>query len=428
MEPSGIFSNSPQNENKRRSRKVILIGTLCAGAIIIGLVAWAGISYFRTLNNKNPSTASNENSASEHTSEENTNGSSSPSSSSQNSSSSSSPTAKSGTNPQTKPGSPVKNGKPSSPTSPLSTTTTPKQSGSTSPSPTPTPTAPPQPGTPTPTSDACGSYVYKPNGERWVCVMADNFDGTQLNTKIWSVATSPNDFFQWFECYYNRPENVNVSGGTLNLTSRRENPQIPCGWRGGVDFSGGMVRTYQKLHINKGRVDIRIKIPQSKGQFGIGTSLWMLPYPSGQPGAGDAGWYGPWPASGEIDIAEMYGPYDDYANPSIHYNVKSGHKLQSSCGGENYNAETVTARCNVPGAATGFHTYSVEWTTNTITMLYDGKKVLVDKWDSTQGGTAPFDKPFFLNITQGFANMPIPGPYSAVLPATSQIDYVKIWQ
>ena len=180
--------------------------------------------------------------------------------------------------------------------------------------------------------------------------------------------------------------------------------------------------------MTKGKVEIRIKIPQSKGQFGIGTSLWMYPYPSGQPGAGDSGWYGPWPASGEIDIAEMYGPYDDYANPSLHYNVKSGHKLQSSCGQENYNADTVTARCNVPGAATGFHTYSVEWTTDTITMFYDGKKVLVDKWDSAQGGTAPFDKPFFLNLTQCFANMPIPGPYSAVLPATSQVDYVKIWQ
>jgi len=285
-----------------------------------------------------------------------------------------------------------------------------------------------QPNEVQPTSDACGSYKYKANGSRWTCTFSDDFSGTSLNISKWAVATSPNDFFQFYECYYNRPENVYVGGGYLNLVSRREIPQIGCGWLGGRDFSGGMVRTYKKHSVNRGKIEIRLKIPQSKGKFGIGTSLWMIPVPSGKPGAGDAGWYGAWPASGEIDIAEMYGPYDDYANPSLHYNVKSGHRLQYSCGQENYNTETVTARCNVPGAATGFHTYGVEWTNDTITMLYDGKKVLVDKWNSNQGGPAPFDQDFYLNITQGFANIPIPGPYSAVLPATAQVDYVRIWQ
>ena len=305
--------------------------------------------------------------------------------------------------------------------------TNPKSSGSNGSSGTKTSQAP-SGSSPQSTADACGTIIYKPDGNRWNCVFIDNFNGSSLDLSKWSVATSPNDFFQLFECYYDRSENVYVAGGYLNLVSRRENPQIGCGWRGGVGFSGGMVRTYKKHNVNRGKVEIRMKIPESKGQYGIGTSLWMIPVPSGRPGAGDAGWYGAWPSSGEIDIAEMYGPFDDYANPSLQYNVKSGHRLSYSCGQENYNAETVTARCNVPGAATSFHTYSVEWMDNTITMVYDGKKVLVDKWDSTQGGTAPFNKDFYLNITQGFANMPIPGPYNSVLPATAQIDYVKIWQ
>jgi beta-glucanase (GH16 family) len=274
--------------------------------------------------------------------------------------------------------------------------------------------------------DACGPAIPKYSGGYWSCVFNDDFNGNSLNTANWSVAVSPNDFFQFFECYANRPENVSVGNGVLTLTSRREIPQLPCGFLGGRDFSGGMVRTLNKQHLNRGKVEIRAKFPPSKGQYGIGTSLWMFHVPSG--GNSDAGSYGKWPASGEIDIAEQYAPFDNYVNPSLHYNVKSGHRLQSSCGQENYNAETVTARCLVNGATTGFHTYGMEWTNNTITMLYDGKPVLVDKWNSTQGGSAPFDRPFYLNITQGFSNLPIPGPYNAILPASSQIDYVKIWQ
>lgn len=283
------------------------------------------------------------------------------------------------------------------------------------------------PSSPAPTGDACGPYIKKSNGANWNCVFNDDFNGTSVDPAKWSVATSPDDFMQIFECYSNRPQNVYVSDGMLNLVSRRENPQIPCGWVGGKDFSGGMVRTLNKFHLTRGKVEIRIKFPSSQNQYGIATSLWMFHVPA--PGGGsDAGYYGKWPASGEIDIAEVYGPFDDYVNPSLHYDVQGGHRLQSSCGGENYNAQTVTARCLVRGANTGFHTYGMEWTANTVTIFYDNKPVLVDKWDSKQGGTAPFDKPFYLNITQGFANLLLPGPYSAVLPATAQVDYVKMWQ
>jgi len=317
-----------------------------------------------------------------------------------------SPSAKSST-----PQSPTSGGSPSAPK------TTASSGGTTAPA------SPPS----GPTGDACGPYIKKSNGTNWNCVFNDDFNGTSVDPAKWSVAISPDDFIQIFECYSKSPQNVYVSGGTLNLVSRREIPQIPCGWVGGRDFSGGMVRTLNKFHLTRGKVEIRIKFPSSSNQFGIGTSLWMFHVPA--PGSGsDAGYYGKWPSSGEIDIGEIYGPFDDYVNPSLHYDVKSGHRLQSSCGGENYNAETVTARCQVIGATTGFHTYGVEWTTDTMVMLYDNKPVFVDKWDSAQGGTAPFDRPFYLNINQGFANLLIPGPYSAVLPATSQVDYVKIWQ
>jgi len=418
MQPQAIYSNNPSGHHKASPRKAIVV----IAGLLFGVVLIAGASFgFSMLRLSQPNTNDTAggnavlvDGSTAMQDEKGTTAPHNPSPTTQGTSSESS-TSSSKASPVS-PSNPSKPGKPGGGTS----------SGGGSPSPAPSytpPSAPPQP-----TADACGAYIYRSNGTRWNCTFVDDFNGSQLNLSKWSVATSPNDFFQLFECYYDRPENVYVSGGYLNLVSRRENPQLGCGWRGGVGYSGGMVRTYKKHNINRGKVEIRIKAPRSNGQYGIGTSLWMIPVPSGRPGAGDAGWYGAWPASGEIDIAEIYGPFDDFVNPSLHYNVKNGHRLQYSCGQENYNAETVTARCNVPGATTGFHTYSVEWENDTITMVYDGKKVLVDKWNSTQGGTAPFDKDFYLNITQGFANIPIPGPYNAVLPATSQIDYVKIWQ
>lgn len=412
MYTTPIYSTVPRQSLDRRNMRVVVAGIF--GAIVVLAGAGVVIGVVRSAIHPVPATEKT-------TSSQN---GTAPSGAGSRSTPSTSPKTGTSSQPQSATGPKSATGAAPSPSASSrvgsSTPSTSPQAGGTSAA--PSYTAPPQP-----TSDACGPLIRKSDGSNWRCVFNDDFDGTSLNKANWAVATSPNDFFQWFECYTDRSQNVNVGNGKLYLSSLREVPQIPCGHVGGKDFSGGMVRTLNKFHLTRGKVDIRIKFPPSKSTYGVGTSLWLFHVPA--PGSGsDAGAYGKWPASGEIDIAEHYAPFDDYVNPSLHYNVQSGHRLQSSCGQENYNAETTTARCLVSGATTSFHTYSVEWTTDTITMLYDGKPVFVDKWKSTQGGTAPFDQPFYLNITQGFSNLPIPGPYGAALPATAEVEYVKIWQ
>ena len=68
--------------------------------------------------------------------------------------------------------------------------------------------------------------------------------------------------------------------------------------------------------------------------------------------------------------------------------------------------------CMIPNLA-AFHTYAVEWTTTSIKIIYDGRTCLPFSIALTQAlgvGTNEFD------------------PGSTPLPATTQLDYVRVWK
>ncbi len=66
-----------------------------------------------------------------------------------------------------------------------------------------------------------------------------------------------------------------------------------------------------------------------------------------------------------------------------------------------------------------------------MTILYDGKTCLVDRWDPAAPLVAPepFDQPFFLALTQALGvNTNAFEPGITPLPATTQIDWVRVWK
>jgi hypothetical protein len=66
----------------------------------------------------------------------------------------------------------------------------------------------------------------------------------------------------------------------------------------------------------------------------------------------------------------------------------------------------------------------VDWTPRSITILANGQVCLIDR---PIGGPTPFDQPFFISLTQALgigANAPTA---STPLPATTQIDWVRVW-
>jgi beta-glucanase (GH16 family) len=77
-----------------------------------------------------------------------------------------------------------------------------------------------------------------------------------------------------------------------------------------------------------------------------------------------------------------------------------------------------------------FHTYAVEWTPTTMTFVYDGRTCLVHSgWKAAPPltGSQPFDQPFVVILTQALGIGTNTIGASTPLPATTLVDYVRVW-
>jgi beta-glucanase (GH16 family) len=264
-------------------------------------------------------------------------------------------------------------------------------------------------------SDCGGATRYKADGTPWVCSFDDEFDGTTLNTSKWSVLTTANtDYVSGSECYVNSPNNVSVSGGTLNLTLIKTAPFTCHGLFGATmqtSYTAGMVDSLGLFSQTYGNFEIKAKFPKATVQ-GLQTSLWLWPV--------NQKYGSTWPASGEIDIAEWYSQYADRAIPYIHYNPSGGPAADPN----------VTNNNCIVSDTSGYNTYGAIWTPQSITITIDGQTCLTDTWNPAYPLTkpAPFNMPFFMCLTAAmgiYSNAPIP---QTQLPATSNIDYVRVWK
>ncbi|MFL6061367.1 MAG: family 16 glycosylhydrolase [Marmoricola sp.] len=250
---------------------------------------------------------------------------------------------------------------------------------------------------------SCGTVVYyKPDGTRWRCVLGDDFNGTSLNSARWRVMTSDEfNFGARKDCFMNRPANVSVSGGVLNLVARRERSSFRCHRGKGTyltQYSAGMVSTYQKWAQAYGRFEFRAKFPYTT-QRGLQTSLWL--WPKDATGA-------IWPVSGEIDVAEWYSQWPDRSIPFLHYASLDTGKATNN-------------QCYVDGVQ-DWHTYLLEWKPGSIKISYDGKVCLEN--DSIG---SPFNKPYLLAMFGGFGlNRNVPTASTPALNRT-QIAWVRVW-
>lgn len=257
----------------------------------------------------------------------------------------------------------------------------------------------------------CGRRYKKPDGSPWTCFVVDHFRGNALDPSIWTVQKSSNSGARpHLACWEDDPDNVSVSRGNLHLTVRKESAPFLCESPWGdfmSQYSGGSVSTYNKVEMTYGRYEVRAKFPTAM-VTGIHSALWLYPKTMG---------YGAWPSSGEIDIAEYYTRYPDRAIPYLHY--------------DNVGPDPVTnTECMIRNPRR-FHTYTVEWTPGLITIDYDGRRCLTHriKAGAPLQGSAPFDKPYFLILTQtlGIGQNPF-NASTTPLPQTMDVDRVRIWR
>ena len=241
----------------------------------------------------------------------------------------------------------------------------------------------------------------------WTNVWSDDFNGTSVDTTKW-VFESGNGSGGWGnaekEFYTSRTNNVYVTNGVLHIRAQIENTN-------GFHYTSARMKTQGKFTKTYGMIEFRAKLPQGTGFW---PANWML------------GNSGSWPACGEIDVMENKGTDPITIGGTIHYNSTN------SPGSDIY--QTRSYNLPTPGdSVTNFHTYAIQWSTNSIIWLVDGVSVQTwTSWTSSLGPyPAPFDRPFYLimNLAVGghYVGDPTTNNIDPSMPGEMQVDYVHVF-
>ena len=261
---------------------------------------------------------------------------------------------------------------------------------------------------PSTTSDACGTILTKADGTKWACTLADNFDGSSLDRTKWVPQTQFATGVQAAHaCYLDDPSVVNVANGSLNLTLRKVANPVSCtfgGLSGPTSYVAGSVMSYHLFSQKYGRFEARIKNTATTYP-GLHEAFWLWPDDRYSDGT-------VWPTAGEIDISETYSSYPNLSVPFLHYSADA----YGSQPGVN-TAWTCSASRGV------WNTYTLEWTPTRIEIFVNGKSCLVN----TSGDPA-FQKPYIVALTQAMGAAGNEYDGRAPLPATTNVDYVKVWK
>jgi beta-glucanase (GH16 family) len=275
-------------------------------------------------------------------------------------------------------------------------------------------------GTTTSTGCASESLPAKPSGGSWTCSFDDEFDSTTadataLNTSWWTPQLSATSGYTtgplgYNVCYVNSPGNISVSGGALHLTVRKEAGPFACG-SATTQYSGGMVSTASHFSQTYGRFEVRAQLPQTT-VAGLQETLWLWPV--------NPTMYGYWPASGEVDFSEFYSQYPTLDVPYVHYDYSSSNSAT--------NTNVVTNYC--PISLSRYNDYAVTWSPGSFAITVNGTPCLTDNYaPGNASAPAPFNQPFFIALTQALGiGTNAFNPSTTPLPATTSIDYVRVWK
>ena len=246
---------------------------------------------------------------------------------------------------------------------------------------------------------------YVPDG--YSLVWEEEFNANRLSggkpalpdtEKWWYETAEPgwvnNELQKYVAGVFNGDTVSAIYDGTLKIIARKQ---------GGNVISARINTTESWTY---GYFEARLRVPGGRGTW---PAFWMMPKN-----------YTAWPLDGEIDIMEYVGYRPNVVQSSIHtqaYNHVQGTEK--------------TATKAIQNAETEFHIYAVEWTAGYIKGFVDGEEYF--RFDNDGKGdkhTWPFDAPFYLklNLAWGGDWGGSQGVDESKLPATYEIDYVRVYQ
>jgi len=238
----------------------------------------------------------------------------------------------------------------------------------------------------------------------WVLTWSDEFDGPAgpIDGTKWNFDTGGGGWGNnELEYYTSRVDNVTLDGkGALEIIARKESYL-------GSSYTSGRINSAGKFTQAYGRFEARIQIAQGQG---IWPAFWTL--------GGNIGTAG-WPQCGELDIQETVN-----ATPKVNH---------GSAHGPGYSGGSpLTGTYTLPAGALsdGYHLYAIEWEPNVVRWYVDDALYETrTPADVPAGDVWVYDHPFFviLNLAVG-GNFPGPPDGTTVFPATTKVDYVRVYR
>ena len=241
------------------------------------------------------------------------------------------------------------------------------------------------------------NYEGAPSDEKWHLQYIPIIDGGWANNEE--------------QHYTTRRDNSFVSDGTLKIVARKELYAYE-----GVNRAYTSARLNSKFDIRYGRIDVRARLPVSKGTW---PAIWTLGTNIGEVG----NYYGTsdgnvgWPECGEIDIMEQNGTNKHLLYGTFHWSDSGGQQ-------DSFGLIKDISSLNVSNLSTEFHLYSLIWTSASLKIYVDN--FLVSSIENTV--SVPFDNPHYLLL-----NVAMGGTLGGVVPGTfeedkMEIDYVRFYQ
>jgi len=236
----------------------------------------------------------------------------------------------------------------------------------------------------------------------YTLVWSDEFSGSTLDLNTWNQEIGNNSGWgnNELEYYTNSPKNCFLSNGNLIIEARKEA-------MGGFNYSSTRMTTQNKKTFKFGRIDIRAKLPVSKGMW---PALWMLGSNITSVG---------WPACGEMDIMELIGTYPGRVSATMHWKNSGGAHASK---GNNYNL--------VSGDfSQQYHVYSMVWTQDLIKNYVDDQLILTVSASDVGAANYPFNANqfFIFNVAVG-GDWPGPPDATTPFPQRMFVDYVRVFQ
>jgi beta-glucanase (GH16 family) len=244
-------------------------------------------------------------------------------------------------------------------------------------------------------------------------VWSDEFD--TFDDSVWGFDVGGDGWGNNELQYYTEGQNAYIDfdqqagSKVLVIEARKETlPNLSCSYgnNGTCQYSSARLISKGKKSFSHGRIEARLKLPQTQG---IWPAFWML---------GDNYDEVNWPQSGEIDIMEHIGSEPTIIRGAIHGPGYSG------------NTPFVGMHNLGVGVDANYHTYAIEWDSNGIRWFVDDTEFYsVTRTQVEQQGAWVFDQPFWLllNVAVG-GKLPGQPDDSSVFPQRMYVDYIRFYQ